>query len=185
MIVNRIAPMKDKDGVWTDYAKKLVFGKAPLVDVHNPKHGRWDSCKACIKEDYYGNRDSEYGWEIEHVYPESLLRHAGVPQDLIDDIDNLRPMHWRNNVQKDNKFPIYGGVVTAVGDTNLDVSRDYRVNRDQINVLRSLYGEYLDIPQPTILGQWQVMPDRKIVPTTKIPAQFFDEIHTPSIYDLQ
>ena len=177
-------PMKDQDGNWTPLAKRLVWEKAPYVDVNHPEYGKNDPCKACIKKECYGDRDSAYGWEIDHIIPESILQNAGVPQELIDDIDNLRPMHWRNNAQKSDHFPQYGGVVSAIGDTNLEVSRDYQVNRDQINVLRNLYADYLDIPQPTLFGQWQVMIDRENVPTHRIPAVFFDDIITQSIHDL-
>lgn len=176
--------MKDQDGNWTPLAKRLVWEKAPFVDNQHPEYGKKDSCKACIKKNYYGDRNSDFGWEIDHIIPEKVLKDKGVPQELIDDIDNLRPMHWRNNVGKSDDFPIYGGVVSAIGATNFDVSRDYCVNRDQINVLRSLYTDYLDIQQPTLLGQWQVMADRDIVPTSNQPALFFDEIVTQSIHDL-
>ncbi len=184
MIVKRNIPMKDKDGNWTHQAKKVVWGKAPFVDNHHPAYGKKDPCGACIKEDEYGNRDSNYGWEIDHIIPESVLKDAGVPQELIDDIDNLRPMHWRTNVQKSADFPIYGGEVSSIGDTNFDVSRDYRVNQDQINVLRKLYEDYIKIDYPTASGRWQAMIDRDIVPTWRIPAHFPDDIHTQSIHDL-
>lgn len=184
MIIKRNTSMKDEDGKWTPYAKQRVWGKATLIDANNPESGKKDPCGACIKEEYYGDRNSIYGWEIDHIIPESVLKDVGVPQELIDDIDNLRPMHWRNNVQKSDDFPVYGGEIAAVGDKNFDVSRDYQVNRDQINVLRSLYKDYIDIKQPTILGQWQAMIDRGLVPTTKLPAQFFDDIVTQSIHDI-
>lgn len=157
MIIKRKITMKDKDGNWTPQAKEQVWGKAPLVDPLHPEYGKKDPCGACIKEGFYGNRDYSYGWEIDHIIPESILKDAGVPQELIDDIDNLRPMHWRNNVRKSNDFPIYGGEVTGIGKANLDVSRDYQVNQDQINALRKLYKDYIDINYPTVLGQWQAM----------------------------
>ena len=93
-------------------------------------------------------------------------------------------MHWCNNVQKSDDFPKYSGVVSAIGDTNLEVNRDYQVNRDQINVLCNLYADYLDIPQSTLLGQWQVMIDRENVPIHRIPAVIFDDIITQSIHDI-
>lgn len=184
MIIRRNISMKDKDGNWTPRAKQLVWRKAPYVDINHTEYGKKDSCKACIKEECYGDRNSDYGWEIDHIIPESILKDAGVPQELIDDIDNLRPMHWRNNVQKSDDFLQYGGVVSGVGETNFAVSRDYQVNRDQINVLRNLYEDYLKIPHPTVLGQWQAMIDRENVPTDRVPAVFFDDIVTPSIHDI-
>ena len=184
MKIQRNMPMKDQDGNWTPLAKRLIWEKAPYADNNHPEYGKNDPCKASIKEECYGDRGSYHGWEIDHIIPEKVLNDAGVPQELIDDIDNLRPMHWRNNAKKSDDFPQYGGIVSAIGDTNFEVSRDYQVNRDQTNVLRELYKEYLDIPHPTVLGQWQAMIDRENVPTGRVPAVFFDDIVTPSIHDI-
>ncbi len=170
---------------WPKEVINDVWKKAPFIDIRHPEYGKHDPCKACIKEEYYGNQDSDYGWQIDHIFPEALLEKAGVPQELIDDIDNLRPMHCKNNNKKSDKFPKYPGVVSAIKDHNLDICRDYQINRDQINILRNLFGEYIDIPQPTILGQWQVSIDRSIVPTNRIPAVFFDDIATLSIHDIE
>lgn len=40
----------------------------------------------------YGNRNSEYGWEIDHIWPDAL----GGP----DELWNLRPLHWRTNARR-------------------------------------------------------------------------------------
>ena len=37
----------------------------------------------------YGYRTSQFGWEIDHVSPNGP-----------DSIDNLIPLHWKNNVDK-------------------------------------------------------------------------------------
>lgn len=178
--------MKNDDGTWTEEAKLAVWNKAPLAQAitRNPDV-RLDSCKALMLWDDYGDRDSNYGWEIDHVVPEKLLQDNGVPQELIDHIDNLRPMHWSNNCKKADDFPQYSANTTHVGNVNRDdVYRDYCVNRDQINVLRQLFDGHIEINHPTILGQWQVASDNTITPASKVASSFFDDIVTPSIHDL-
>lgn len=177
--------MKNEDGSWSEEAKLAVWGKAPIAETVKTDGMRLDPCKALMRLEEYGNRDSEYGWEIDHVVPEQLLEDNRVPQDLIDNIDNLRPMHWNNNLKKSDKFPRYSANTTMVGGVNYDdVYRDYCVNRDLVNVVRNLFADYLEINQPTILGRWQVLVDRNITPTWKTPATFFDEIAIQSIHGL-
>lgn len=178
--------MKKDDGSWTEDAKRAVWLKAPLAQAitRNPDV-RLDSCKALMLWDDYGRRDSNYGWEIDHIIPEKLLQDNGVPQELVDHIDNLRPMHWSNNCKKADDFPQYSANTTHAGNVNSDdVYRYYCVNRDQINVLRQLFDGYIEIKQPTILGQWQIMVDQSVTPTRRVSGDFFDDIVTQSIHDL-
>lgn len=177
--------MRKEDGTWTDYAKQIVWSKAPLADPTKSDGFRFDPCKALMRWDDYGNRDSAYGWEIDHVVPEKFLEDNKVPRDLIDHIDNLRPMHWNNNIKKSDDFPKYNANQTMVGGVNYNNAyREYCINHDLINVVRKLFADYIKISQPTILCQWQVLIDRDITPTWKIPATFYDEIVTQSIHDL-
>ena len=72
-----------------------------------------------------------------------------------------------------------------VGGVNYNNAyREYCINHDLINVVRKLFADYIEISQPTILCQWQVLIDRDITPTWKIPATFYDEIVTQSIHVL-
>lgn len=50
---------------------------------------RKDKCGAPIKREDYGNRESKYGWEIDHINP-----------DGSDNLENLQPLQWKNNVAK-------------------------------------------------------------------------------------
>ncbi|MFQ6704171.1 MAG: HNH endonuclease [Alphaproteobacteria bacterium] len=43
----------------------------------------------------YGDRDSRYGWEIDHIYPKS--------KGGSDSLSNLRPLHWISNLLKSDK----------------------------------------------------------------------------------
>lgn len=58
---------------------------------------RKDVCGASMFRSRYGDRSSTYGWEIDHIKPVAL---GGT-----DDLSNLRPLQWENNVHKDDDYP--------------------------------------------------------------------------------
>lgn len=69
--------------------KDHVWAKATFIIGHDSSEWRKDECGAWIKYSEYGNRSSQFGWEIDHIAP-------GGPTI----IDNLRPLQWRNNIAK-------------------------------------------------------------------------------------
>lgn len=78
---------------FTEQITQKVWNKAKTISDTNEEKGfRKDQCGAWVNRKEYGNRDSDWGWEIDHITPES--------QGGSDELNNLRPLHWRNNVSK-------------------------------------------------------------------------------------
>lgn len=76
-----------------DHAKlSAVWNKGTIIPGSDPNVVRKDACGATIYWREHGNRNSRFGWEVDHIKPES---HGGS-----DDLWNLQPLHWQNNVAK-------------------------------------------------------------------------------------
>jgi len=69
-----------------------VWEKGNIVSNNDPNFFRTDYCGAWICRNDYGNRSSQYGWEIDHITPES--------QGGGDELSNLRPLQWENNASR-------------------------------------------------------------------------------------
>jgi len=109
----------------------IVWDNATKVENFDPKQFRKDACGAWIIRSHYGNRNSIYGWEIDHVYPQSL---GGG-----DDEDNLRAMQWENNLSKGDDYPNYKAVIQSDGNKNIRQEIQYTVNEKLRIILKKLY----------------------------------------------
>ena len=47
-----------------------------------------------MKRNEYGNRDSDHGWEIDHITP--------LAQGGSNHLSNLRPLNWKSNVARNS-----------------------------------------------------------------------------------
>ncbi len=70
----------------------LIWSKGVIVPGVNPAIRRKDTCGAWIDWLAYGNRSSNTGWEVDHVFP---LSRGGAHH-----INNVGPLHWQNNARK-------------------------------------------------------------------------------------
>lgn len=87
----------DRNGwQWSEQTKKTVWQKGGEIPNFSPDIWRWDKCGLVMKWSEHGNRDSEYGWEIDHIKP--------VSNNGEDDINNLQPLNWKNNADKSDKL---------------------------------------------------------------------------------
>lgn len=93
---------------WTHEQKSAVWYKAHSVPGYDPQKFRKDQCGAWISWADYGNRDSTYGWEIDHITPRS---NGGS-----DELSNLRPLQWENNASKADGRLVCA--VSAIGDSD-------------------------------------------------------------------
>lgn len=81
---------------FSDETIQKVWEKGTIVLDNDPAVWRKDHCGAWINRYLYGSRNSEYGWEIDHITLES---DGGS-----DNLSNLRPLQWENNASRQEKY---------------------------------------------------------------------------------
>lgn len=123
----------------TPELKLAVWQKAQKVEGFSPEMYRKDPCGAWIVWDKFGIQDSIYGWEIDHIYPQSKLRERGFRTELIDDLRNLRPMQHSNNKSKGDDYPSYMCSVTSEGNKNKYFDSPLTVNEATRKILAEMF----------------------------------------------
>ena len=69
-----------------------VWKKGMIVGSNDSDVWRQDECGAWMQYSKYGDRGSQYGWEVDHIVSQD---HGGS-----DALSNLRPLQWQNNTSK-------------------------------------------------------------------------------------
>lgn len=65
----------------------------------------FDACGAYIERD--AKADTDNAWEVDHIFPAEILEIMKVPDEMINDPANLRPLHHSNNESKGISYPRY------------------------------------------------------------------------------
>jgi len=74
-----------------------VWAKGAPIPGFDPAIWRYDICGWPMRFSDYGNLESKFGWESDHILPESLGGSDGL--------HNRQPLHWENNAAKGDTFP--------------------------------------------------------------------------------
>lgn len=102
---------KEIDAVWEKAAKQ---------PNNNPDVFRKDYAGAWIRREDYGKRNMPYGWEIDHLKP--------LAKDGTHDLDNLYPVHWRNNESKGDDYPRWKTVLSSKENKNVESDKRWKVD---------------------------------------------------------
>ncbi|HCT29245.1 MAG TPA: hypothetical protein DIW31_00570 [Bacteroidales bacterium] len=108
----------------------LVWEKARIIDGQDAAIYRQDFAGAWIQRDRYGKEES-FGWEIDHMFPESLGGN--------ENSDNLQPLQWENNRTKADNFPSFSTSVSSEGTNYKMINQNWEFNDSFIETLKILY----------------------------------------------
>jgi 5-methylcytosine-specific restriction endonuclease McrA len=91
---------------FSEEQKQISWSKAQIVPGRDPNVIRKDACGAWIKWSDYGDTNSEWGWEIDHIHP--------VSRGGTDHPNNLQALHWQNNRAKGDLIAGFVPAIVAV-----------------------------------------------------------------------
>lgn len=123
--------------------KDKIWEKGTIVEGFDSNKVRKDACGAWIQYDMYGDRGSIFGWDIDHIFPKTILREKNALEEEIDNIDNLRPLNWINNESKNLDYPVYHAKVISKDDKNIRGDFEFEIDENTQSVIANLFGKYL------------------------------------------
>lgn len=77
---------------FTEWTILKVWQKGSIVLGYDSNIWRKDDYGSLMYFVDYGDRNSQYGWEIDHI--------AAVSEGGSDNPWNLRPLQWENNIRR-------------------------------------------------------------------------------------
>lgn len=80
-----------------------AWNNAAAIAEYNPAEWRRGVDGSAMRRQDYGDRASQYGWEIGRVVP--------ITHDGRDALDNLRAPHRRNNARRGGHLAVYSSIV--------------------------------------------------------------------------
>ncbi len=126
-----------------DELRKKIWEKGIEDKNYDPDKVRKDACGAWMIYDQMNRDDNPFfAWEVDHIVPVSVLKEYGVPDELINDIRNLRPLNWNNITSKGDDYPSYKAVMVSKADKNIRTEEYKEVSTSLQNELKKLYKDY-------------------------------------------
>jgi len=98
-----------------------VWKKAKDIQTKDGITWGKDYADAWIRYDKYGDRDSDYGWEVDHRKP--------VAKGGTDDLSNLDPLQWENNVTKGDDYPSWKTSVSSDGNKKILKTQPWQIKK--------------------------------------------------------
>lgn len=115
---------------FTDDKINAVWEKAKKIDGYDSDKYRQDVAGAWMQRDKYG-KEENYGWEVDHMFPESLGGNENTA--------NLQALQWENNRTKADNFPSYSTLVSSEGNKYIKKDQNWKFTDSFIATLKQIY----------------------------------------------